>query len=34
MLFEIRLCTALLADGVYHRRTLIATQPMMDARFG
>jgi hypothetical protein len=31
MLLEIGLCTALLANGVYYRRTLIATQPMMDA---
>jgi hypothetical protein len=31
MLLEIGLCAALPANGVYYRRTLIATQPMMHA---
>jgi hypothetical protein len=34
MLLEVSLCTAFLAHGMYYRRALIATQPMVNAWSG
>jgi hypothetical protein len=34
MLLEVSFCTALLAHGMYYRRALVATQPMVNAWSG